>query len=725
MIISLSVFCRSGFKCAAAVCVAALCCSALFFFLRKKNDICNTVFICLLTLLLSSGLYMVKLTTEYLPAKMYADSTPKTVTGRIYEHSEKYGKHYYTVDAAVINGIETDCKIRIALNSEISTTADDILTVKNAVIYTLGESNDNELSYMADGIYLGAYSEDNIITVKPHEKHSAQYYLTSLRDLISESLNSVLPYNNAALCDAMLTGNTANVKESIRKNFSYSGISHLFAVSGFHLSLWSTAVFTAFSKIFGKRKYLSYLLTVAFVIFFMALTGFSKSVLRAGIMLIIMLSGKLIKYKADSLNSLFISIMLILLVNPFAITSISLQMSFLAALGILVLSEPISSFLDKLKEKFKSELFYKITSAIFVTAVISLAAAIFTMPVCALNFGYISMLSPVSNLLCLLPSQIIMLLSGICSIISKITFLSKPVGAVLTLLTRFVIFVTDNIAVLKYSVTDTSAPFASFLIFSIVIIMCVFMLVFRKNSKKLFKIFMISAFSFYLASAAIIAFQQSSVKITVADVGNGTSVTLKTGDTTAVIGCGGNSALSYRFTELTDLNSSVQLLVLPRNTETEAGYSTELLKQCKINSCILSKSDFINEEIPLLPDNTYYTDNCTVKLDDETLLDYINLPEFSGVHIKSGSFSCTIVFKPLSDFNFADDYWKEGDLLISRQAVPLTDISNFNNIIISSNKKLIYKNENVFTTEYGGTIVLRYYKPLGISTVTEEHNDYK
>ncbi|MBR3868082.1 MAG: ComEC/Rec2 family competence protein [Clostridia bacterium] len=713
MFISLLIYSYHGIPAAVVMFIVALILSLPAFLLRNKRKKCLSILCITLAVLTSSLLFSLKTVYEYLPAISLCSDKTHTIQGTLTEYEFEYGNHYYTLDNIKIDNIPT--KHRIRINSDVwkNTSTDDILIFTDATIYELGTNQKTNLYYKAESVYIGAYTDGNITVIKASD-HSVLYYLQSIRNFITHTLGKNMYPEYAAVTDAILTGNQTAIGHDTMLDFRYSGISHLFAVSGFHLALWSSLVKTALLKLLKKHKNTAYVLTVVFVIFFMALTGFSKSVTRSGIMLILMYAGNLIKHRTDSINSLFIAITLILTFNPFAVTSLALQMSFLATLGILTLSEPVIIPIKKLKTKLPS-VFYNIILTVYTTVVISVIATIFTMPVSALNFGYYSPFSPVSNLLCLPAAQLLMILSGFALVISPIHFIARPVFVICNFLVKYILSVTSAIAHYPYAITDTDPPMMMTILLIILTLTAVFLIIFKNNNNKnLRRCVAISASAILLLSVVSEITKTHSYEITVADVGNGTSVILSTGKSDVIIGCGGNDHSDYRFTNCADrINQrEFDLILIPKNTDTESEYAFSILNTYKFNSCIIADDGFSGELKRQLPENTQITNECTVKLDENTTLVYINNDRFSGARIKSPDFTATILFRPTSDFSTVGDIWQSGDLLITRQNLPQTNLDGFENIIVSTSSEINYNADNIFSTEILGNI--RYIKfPTG------------
>lgn len=701
MFISLFIFSYLGIPAAAAVLFIAVIIALPSFFLLRKHKICKILLCICAAVIFSATSFSAKTIYEYYPAISLCDEEKHTVCGEITEYYSQYGNYCYILDNVVIDGNEISHKIRISTSKYTHSDIDDTVTLTNAAVYELGSTDSAVLSYKADGVYIGAYT-DSQWQITPAGDRSVKYYLQEMRNRITEILNANMYSQYAAVANALLTGEQSDIDDETLLNFRFSGVSHLFAVSGFHLSLWSSLIAAALSENLKKHRIISNCILISFVIFFMALTGFSKSVVRAGIMLMILFTGKITKFKADSLNSLFIALTFILAANPYAVKSLSLQLSFLATLGIIILSVPVTEPLNKIKQKIKQPALYKIISVCYTTIAISVVATVFTMPVSAINFGYYSPFSPVANLLCVWAAQLIMPLSGFAAMISKIDFLAKPVFVICNFLSKYLITVTEKIAENPLLITETDNIFTLLHVMLILLITAVCLILCRNSNKKLRRCVACSMAALLCVSVYSASLKKSSCEITVADVGNGTAVIAYINGYSAIIGCGGGVTSDYKFTSQADKENSrsFDLLLIPRNEKTESRYALQALEKYTFNKCILADGDFDSEMIKKLPENTVISSSCALSLDENSSLIYINNSDFSGVMIKSANFKCVILFRPTSDFSTVAKDWQSADLLITRRNLPQTDISRFDTIIVSTSSDTVYPNENIHTTEH-------------------------
>ncbi|MBR0428036.1 MAG: DNA internalization-related competence protein ComEC/Rec2 [Clostridia bacterium] len=177
-----------------------------------------------------------------------------------------------------------------------------------------------------------------------------------------------------------ILGYTDEINENIKESFSKSNISHILAVSGMHIGYLIIFCTFIFDKIFGKR--LSFFLSILIVLFYVKIIGYSPSAIRAVIMAIMLLSSKLLYRKSDVWTNLSLSLLCILIYNPFSIKSIGLLLSYTATFGIVVYSKNI---------RFRNKIFNAIG--------ITISAMIFISPIMSICFNKISILSLIISFL--------------------------------------------------------------------------------------------------------------------------------------------------------------------------------------------------------------------------------------------------------------------------------------------------------------------------------------
>ena len=193
-------------------------------------------------------------------------------------------------------------------------------------------------------------------------KESVEYLISKK---IKEKVNLNLDKEKADILIGILIGDTEEIEEELKENFRISNISHVLAVSGMHVTYIIIGINLLFKTKLGKRK-LNFIIIIV-LIFYMFITGFSASIVRAAIMAILIIGSKIMYRKNDVWNSIAISLFCILIYNPFLITSMGLQFSYLGTIGIIVFYKNVYVVLENIKitsKKLKYQINKKDTKAI-------------------------------------------------------------------------------------------------------------------------------------------------------------------------------------------------------------------------------------------------------------------------------------------------------------------------------------------------------------------------
>ncbi len=352
---------------------------------------------------------------------------------------------------------------------------------------------------------------------------------------------------------------SADISESYRN----AGLSHLLAISGLHLNIIVTALRMLLSM-FGMRKRTREVLALFVIVFFCFLTGFSPSVVRASIMLGAVVIGEITFSESDSLTVLFVALTVLLLANPFALLSPGLQLSFLSCLGILLLEPHIAEMQRKIKGHY-AQRFYSLRRAVSVlvgSLAVTVSAVVFTFPVTMLNFGTLSYLLPLSNLVFIpLYSHAlsflmlsVLLYPFLPSVASVIAFLP---GQVLRLSERILLFLDEqNIGTFR---TDSLWMFVPVL-FSVMAIVC--MLLFFRNGIRLYLIHT-GAFLLSLTLCALLLPRVSSEMLIVSAEQGYVYATLGDGGTFLDLG---SEKAAYSLYD-TDADPSVSVYIVTQTDE--------------------------------------------------------------------------------------------------------------------------------------------------------------
>ncbi len=250
---------------------------------------------------------------------------------------------------------------------------------------------------------------------------SSNTLVTKIKELVRENLEE----EKANLLLGILFGYKEEITDQIQQSFEESNISHVLSVSGLHVSYIILAVTYVSEKIQGKRT--SKIIVILFIIFYMFITNFAPSVVRASFSGIIVLFAKLIYDKSDIWTSSAISILCILIYNPYLITSASVLLSYGGTFGIILFQKNISNYFQKNLQKIDSYKYQtntkiiKLIDYIKETISVSFAAQIFIIPIMMRLFNTVSASFFITNFFASLVMGPIMIV-GFIFIISTVLF---------------------------------------------------------------------------------------------------------------------------------------------------------------------------------------------------------------------------------------------------------------------------------------------------------------
>lgn len=304
----------------------------------------------------------------------------------------------------------------------------------------------------------GIYATASIVELEKTGDSNGFYKMAgNIRAYVKETVSSRFSDDAAGLLVALTTGEKTLLSDGFLENVKTTGISHVIVVSGMHLSIIMMAVFWCVDRMF-YNKYIRSLLSVAAVVLISGVCGFTMSISRAGVMFIIAGLAPVFNRENDSLSSLLTAVTAVLIGAPFAIFNVSFQLSVLSTLAIIW---AVPFYYRVITERF--DISSKILKTLLSTVLCSVFAIIFTLPVTIKIFGYVSVVSPLTNLVISYPVIIALILNIVALIISVIPVV-KILGELLLwiagLSSRFIVFSTNSIA--KLPITVAVLPQSAF-----------------------------------------------------------------------------------------------------------------------------------------------------------------------------------------------------------------------------------------------------------------------
>lgn len=341
--------------------------------------------------------------------------------------------------------------------------------------------------------------------------------------------------DTGAFMTAILTGDKSGLSVRAASDLSEAGLYHILAVSGLHCGF----LLTLAALLTGRhRRRLLAAVTLPGLVFYALLTGGSPSVVRACVMLGLLLAAPLFRREGDGPTSLCAALFGILLVNPFAAASISLQLSFGAMAGILAVSGRLYQLLLGGKKHGKVVCF--IAASFSAT----MGALVFTVPLSAWYFGFLVLVSPLSNLLCLWAASGAFMIG----LVSAVMGFVWPAGAaILALAPRalvwYILSMARLLAGLPYHALYLANPYLKYWLGYVYLLFAAAWAL-RSGPRRRYAVAALLAVSTLAATVKLgeASYHLSDLEALVLDVGQGQCVLLSSGGAYALADCGSSNS---------------------------------------------------------------------------------------------------------------------------------------------------------------------------------------
>ena len=438
--------------------------------------------------------------------------------------------------------------------------------------------------YQGKGVFLLAYQKDELRLSS--EECALQDVPAIIRYRIQGILETYIPSDCAAFAKALLLGDTSQLPYRVDTDLKVSGIRHVVAVSGLHISIF----FAIISTITFRKRFLTALVGMPLLILFAAVAGFTPSVTRACIMCGLMLVAQLLNKEYDGPSALSFAVLVMLAVNPYCIGSVSFQLSVASVAGIFLFAPGIREKLTaglKNKKGKQYGLLRKLAAGIAVT----IGAQILTIPLCAYYFGVVSLVGVFTNLLVLWTvSLTFCLLVAVCVLALVCLPLAVIAGSVAGVLIRYVLTAAKIMAAFPWAAVYTVSPYVTIWLFFAYCLLLIY-LVCRK---------MAGAFTCCTILSLCLALTaswlepcSSDVRFTVLDVGQGQCLIMQSGGRVYVVDCGGDSdtrpADAAAEALLSQGYSHIDGLILTHTDRDHAGGAENLLSRIRTDLLILPR----------------------------------------------------------------------------------------------------------------------------------------
>lgn len=280
------------------------------------------------------------------------------VQGKIYKiENTAFGTNIYLKGVEVENGEKSVSVKRIFVNTEkiSNVKIGNIIKVRGKLRQFEEAANKGNFDSRKYYLSLGFYGkiEAGTIEIINSDYSGIRQGLYELRMEIIERLEKLCSDNNGifsiinnknGIIGAIILGDKTDLDSDIKELYSVSGIAHILAISGLHISFIGMAIYRLLRRRF--RFLFSATVSIPVVLSFGILSGFGISTIRAIIMFILKIIGEVLGRKYDAITAISLAGLVLLVQNPFVVCNSGFQMSFGAIIAIVLILPIVEEILN-------------------------------------------------------------------------------------------------------------------------------------------------------------------------------------------------------------------------------------------------------------------------------------------------------------------------------------------------------------------------------------------
>ena len=405
---------------------------------------------------------------------------------------------------------------------------------------------DETAYYTARGVYLIAYCDDGA-EITPAQGVPFRLWPTVCAHKLREGINAAFDEIAAPIAAAVTLGDKTGLDGTLYSAFNRAGLMHAAVVSGFHISF----LVGMGLALCGRNRKIA-LAMLPLLVFYALMAGGTPSAFRAVIMQSALLFAPIARREEDAPSALALALLALLVQNPFAAASVGLQLSFASVAGILLASEPLFSWMYRPlrarrpgKEKRVKLALWNAGRIVLTSISASLGAMLFTVPLIALYFGQILLLSPLSNVLALWALSLLMVCALFLGTLALVLpALAAVLGTAAGILGHYARWVALLLGKFPFASLSTDSRYCLIWLAAVYFALAAAFLGKERPKRPWLTV---GALALLLCAAIGLGrLETAAADLTVAalDVGQGSSTALVSGGRTALVDCGGTGSRS-------------------------------------------------------------------------------------------------------------------------------------------------------------------------------------
>lgn len=404
---------------------------------------------------------------------------------------------------------------------------------------------DETTYYTAKGVFLLGYC-NNPPRAERAERIPFRHWPDLCARALKQGICAAFDETAAPLAAAVTLGDKDSLSDQLYCALNRSGIMHAAVVSGMHISFLVSILLLLCA---GRRGIA--LCLIPLLVFFALMAGGTPSAFRAVLMQAALLAGPVLRREHDGPTSLCFALLVLLLQNPYAAASISLQLSFGSVAGILLVSARLSAAMQAPLRRRKKDgrLFFRLLRRLYrvlcANVGVTLGAMLFTTPLIALYFGQIGLIAPLTNLLTLWAVTLLM----VCALVLGTLAILFPAvmawpGLAAGLLGHYIHGVVSLLGRFPLACLDGTNPNFQIWLLAVYLFLPTLVLAAKRGRQALLTLSCLAVLLGLAVGLNRWSVRQADLTITALDVGQGASTLFLSGGRAVLVDCGGSGSSS-------------------------------------------------------------------------------------------------------------------------------------------------------------------------------------
>ena len=581
------------------------------------------------------------------------------ITGKVISVEQKGNSKRITADAQTeLSGKTEKFKTAFMSYNNQSVKVGDVIHYESILEKPVNKGFfDSEQFYETENIYLISKPKNFEVTF-----NSKRFDFSGLRNQLKSSTKLILGDRYSTVLDAVIYGDKKAIDEKLEKEFQKIGVAHILVVSGLHISI-IIGIILSLTKKLKLRKY-RFLIVILVVVFYSGIVGMTVSLKRVLGMFLVLVVGNLLGRRVTLLNAVTLTAVILLVLNPFIIKSVSFQLSFTAIISIYLSDYYTKRTMNKieLQNIFFSKWAKNVTFAVYLS--------LFMIPILSFYFNQVNALSFIPNLL-ILPILAPIIISGfLVSILANFKFyLTAKIFSFVTIFFIEILLLIKDICY-KFLTIEICFPDNSLLtlVFAVTFIIAFVVAIFniRKFSSQLVLSFVILSELTYItlnltapnvfvmsgktAEQSIIYFENKTENVVISSMDN-----------------------DYNILELASFLTSlgkgkIDVLIVPQVSEDTEYVAERLESEINIENIIL-----LDDDTKLSNDKMHCIANSNININDDMKIETFKEKSNVAINIEINE----KVYTYLSGY-INEELYEKSDVVFSSMEVENREIVNLN-----------------------------------------------